>query len=160
MGEVKATGSVARVEQAAHDAGLAITIVRMPSSTRTADDAAAACGCTPAQIVKSMIFETMDTKRLILLLVSGAHNANLKKVATIVGEDLKRSDPNRVRTETGFAIGGVSPLGHLTPLPVWIDATLLTFDRVWAAAGAPDSVFEVAPAALVAATGAQPADLA
>ncbi|MBW3098373.1 YbaK/EbsC family protein [Pseudohoeflea sp. DP4N28-3] len=127
----------------------------MAQSTRTAEEAAAACGCTPAQIVKSLIFQNAASKELVLLLVSGAHNADLAQIKSAHGLDLERCDGRRVRDETGFAIGGVAPIGHLQALPIYMDETLLSYDQVWAAAGRPDSVFRVEPQALAGATGAQ-----
>ncbi len=147
--------SVKRVEQAARAAGLDLNVLRMPGSTRTASDAAQACRCSVSQIVKSMIFLGAESGSLKLLLVSGAHEVDLMQVREIIGEELLRADPKRVRAETGFAIGGVSPIGHLVPIETWIDSSLLGHDLVWAAAGAPDAVFSVAPAALQAATGAR-----
>ena len=156
----KPADSVARVQAALAAAGLSAQVLRMPASTRTAAEAAAACGCLEAQIVKSLVFEGETTGRLVLLLVSGAHQADPALAAAAAGEPLRRADPKRVRAETGFAIGGVAPLGHLAPLPVWIDETLLAHAQVWAAAGAPDAVFPIAPADLAAAAGATPARLA
>ena len=146
--------SMARVEDAAEALGLAIEIKVMDRSTRTAEEAAAACVCDVAQIVKSLVFEDAATGALVLLLVSGRHNADLTYIAEVYGAKLKRCDGKRVRDETGFAIGGVAPIGHLAPVPVFMDETLLTFDAVWAAAGRPDSVFRVDPKALAAAVGA------
>ena len=151
--------SINRVKTAAETAGLAIKILQMPNSTRTAAEAAAACGCDVAQIVKSLIFKGRETGALKLLLVSGAHQLDLEKAAGLIGEALERADPKEVRDITGFAIGGVSPLGHLTPIDTWMDATLLGFGTVWAAAGAPNAVFEVASAALSDAASATIADL-
>lgn len=152
-------GSIERVEEAARRAGLAITVRRMGGSTRTAEEAAAQCGCTVAQIVKSLVFEGATTQRLALFLVSGANRLDLEKAAALTGEPLRRAEPRRIRDETGFAIGGVSPLGHLAVLPAWADETLLGFPQVFAAAGAPDALFSVEPAALFAAAGAGAADL-
>ncbi|WP_028466819.1 YbaK/EbsC family protein [Nisaea denitrificans] len=151
--------SVNRVKAAAEAAGLTIEILRMPDSTRTAAEAAAACGCDIAQIVKSLIFKGGETGALKLLLVSGANQVDLEKAAALVGEPLERADPKEVREITGFAIGGVSPLGHLTPVTTWMDETLLGFGTVWAAAGAPNAVFEITGTALRDATGATIADL-
>lgn len=151
--------SVKRVERALAAAGLHAHTLRMPSTTRTAQEAAAACGCDVAQIVKSLIFEGVESGKLVLLLVSGHHQANMDRAAEAVGEALRRADPKRIRDETGFAIGGVAPLGHKNTPPCWMDETLLTFPTVWAAAGAPDSVFEVDPRALCVAIGAATAAL-
>lgn len=151
--------SVNRVKAAAEAAGLSVKILHMPDSTRTAAEAAAACGCDVAQIVKSMIFKGRETGALKLLLVSGANQVDLEKAAALVSEPLERADPKEVREITGFAIGGVSPLGHLTPVETWMDETLLSFETVWAAAGAPNAVFEVGATALREATGAKTAVL-
>lgn len=146
--------SVKRVERALKEAGLEAEIRRMPDSTRTAEDAASACGCSVAQIVKSLIFEGAESGTLKLLLVSGAHQADMPLAAEAAGEPLDRADPRRVREETGFAIGGVAPLGHKSAPPCWMDESLLAFEAVWAAAGAPDTVFRVDPKALRDAIGA------
>ena len=148
-----AKSSIDRVADDALRLGLAIEIRRMDASTRTAADAAAACGCDVAQIVKSLVFASGDG--LVLLLVSGAHDADLAAVGSRTGHTLTRCDARRVRAETGFAIGGVAPIGHLTQLPVIMDEALLSHDVVWCAAGRPDSVFSVAPAALKDALGAR-----
>ncbi|NIY73433.1 YbaK/EbsC family protein [Marivivens donghaensis] len=147
--------SVNRVQEAAKSLGLDVEVVRMPDSTRTAADAAKACGCEVGQIVKSMIFEGVESGDLKLLLVSGAHDVDLTTISDHVGEGLTRADPKRVREETGFAIGGVSPIGHLAPIATWMDDTLLSYQEVWAAAGAPNAVFRVAPDDLKAKIGAK-----
>jgi len=152
--------SVNRVARAAADLGLDTEIVRMGESTRTAEDAAKACGCAVGQIVKSLVFKGRDSGELILLLVSGANRADMGKAATVTGELLDRADANEVRARTGFAIGGVAPIGHLEAPRIWIDRDLMAYDTIWAAAGAPDAVFRTTPDALVAATGAVVADLA
>ncbi|RAI03031.1 YbaK/EbsC family protein [Acuticoccus sediminis] len=145
--------SIDRVAADAERLGLDIEIRRMDASTRTAADAAAACGCDVAQIVKSLVFANGDG--LVLVLVSGAHNADLPAVSARTGRELARCDARRVRDVTGFAIGGVAPIGHLTALPVVMDEALLAHDVVWCAAGRPDSVFSVAPAMLRDAIGAE-----
>lgn len=154
------SGSVERVRRAAKDAGLEIEIRRMGASTRTAEEAAEQCGCAVDQIVKSLIFEGKDDHRLYLFLLSGASRLDLKKAAEAAGQQLKRADPRDVRERTGFAIGGVSPIGYLDPIPVFADGKLLTFNLVWAAAGAHDAVFSAEPKALIDAAGATVADLA
>lgn len=153
-------GSIERVTQAARQAGLAIEVRRMGASTRTADEAAAQCGCTVAQIVKSLVFQGERSGRLYLFLVSGSRQLDLAKAAAMAGETLKRAEPRHIRDETGFAIGGVSPIGHRVPIAAFADRTLLAFDVVWAAAGAHDAVFAAEPNALVAAAGATVGDIA
>jgi Cys-tRNA(Pro) deacylase len=146
--------STDRVRQAAQQAGLQIEIVTLPESTRTAAQAAQAVGCAPGQIVKSLIFEGAQTGALVLVLVSGARELDLSAAAASFGEALVRADPKRVREQTGFAIGGVAPIGHLCAMPVFMDTDLLQYATVWAAGGAPDAVFRVAPHDLRAATQA------
>ncbi len=151
--------SMARVARAAKDAGLEIRILKMAQSTRTAQEAADAAGCNVSQIVKSLVFENTSTKKLELMLVSGAHNADMDYISTHYGLSFARCEVRRVRDETGFAIGGVAPIGHLNPIAVYMDRTLLDHTEVWAAAGRPDSVFSVDPKALATAIGAELIDV-
>jgi prolyl-tRNA editing enzyme YbaK/EbsC (Cys-tRNA(Pro) deacylase) len=146
--KIKPGSSMERVVKAAEAGGLSIDLKVMEQSTRTAEEAASACSCDVAQIVKSLVFEDAKSGRLVLLLVSGAHNADADYLHDHAGLALKRCDGRRVRDETGFAIGGVAPIGHKTPIAIYMDKTLLTFPNVWAAAGRPDSVFRVDPKAL------------
>jgi prolyl-tRNA editing enzyme YbaK/EbsC (Cys-tRNA(Pro) deacylase) len=143
-----------RVQAVIDAKGLGGKVRHMPQSTRTAEEAAAACGCAVAQIVKSLVFRGAQSGKSYLLLVSGANRVDEKAVAKHLGEALKRPDADYVRGVTGFAIGGIPPLGHDTPLATYIDETLLGYDTVWAAAGTSDAVFPSAPAKLVEATGA------
>lgn len=149
------SNSVDRVIEAAHSHGLDITVRRMPRSTRSAADAAKACDCEIGQIVKSLIFEGTWTDALKLVLVSGRHELNLNCAVAIFGEPLRQTDPKRVRSETGFAIGGVAPIGHISPLATWMDDDLLNYQKVWAAAGAPNAVFCVDPEWLAQLPGVQ-----
>ena len=152
--------SIAKVVEAAKLLGLAIAPRLMPASTRTAQEAASACGCAVAQIVKSLLFTGATSGRAYLLLVSGANRVDEKAAQALIGEALERPNAEAVRAATGFAIGGVPPFGHATPSPVLIDEDLLGFEVVWAAAGHPNAVFPVDPRALARATGASIAKLA
>jgi prolyl-tRNA editing enzyme YbaK/EbsC (Cys-tRNA(Pro) deacylase) len=147
--------SVKRVEAAATASGLEIAVKRMGESARTALDAAQACGCSVDRIVKSLVFRGTLSGQLHLMLVSGGTQVDLEKAEDAAGEPLERAAATEVRARTGFAIGGVAPLGHLEPATVWMDTELLGHKTVWAAAGAPDAVFEVTPAALAQATRAR-----
>lgn len=151
--------SIARVEAAAKAAGMAIEIRRMGESTRTAAEAAQQCGCDVAQIVKSLIFQGQESQRLFLFLVAGDNSLDLAKAAALAGESLGRADPRLIREQTGFAIGGVSPIGHKIEIPCFADETLQRFGSVWAAAGAHDAVFEASTGALIKAAHAVVADL-
>lgn len=148
--------AVRRVRAAAAAAGLAIAPQVMAATTRTAQEAAAACGCDVAQIVKSLIFRGAESGKPYLLLIGGANRCDEEAAAAVVGEPLERPDAAFVRATTGFAIGGVAPFGSTTPMACFHDPALLAFDEVWAAAGTPLAVFRVAPAALIAATGSTP----
>ena len=143
-----------RVQKAAESLGLAVTVMIMPASTHTAEQAAAAAGTTVGAIVKSLIFQGKASKKPYLFLVSGTNRVNEKAVAAIIGEAIVRPDATFVRDETGFAIGGIPPLGHDRKLVPYLDADLLQYGTVWAAAGTPNAVFEVSPQALKDATGA------
>ena len=145
-----------RVRDAAERLGLAITLRLTDGSARTAEEAATACGCDVAQIVKSLVFAGRDSGKPVLLLVSGKNRVDEAGSAALIGEALTRPNAAAVREWTGFAIGGIPPLGLATAMPVFIDEDLLRFDSVWAAAGTPKSVFAVSPQALAAAIGAAP----
>jgi prolyl-tRNA editing enzyme YbaK/EbsC (Cys-tRNA(Pro) deacylase) len=134
--------------------GIASQVRHMSQTTRSAEEAAAACGCGVGQIVKSLVFRGAASGKPYLLLVSGANRVDEKGMAQHIGEALRRPDAQYVRDVTGFAIGGIPPLGHATPLATFMDEALLGYDVVWAAAGTPDAVFPVAPGQLAAAAGA------
>lgn len=151
--------SINRVKRHAEAAGLRIEVVRMGESTRTAEEAANQCGCAVDQIVKSLIFQGSESERLYLFLVRGSRRLDLGKAASAAGEALKRADVRLIREKTGFAIGGVSPIGYDDPVPVFADEGLMAFDSVWSAAGAHDAVFEAAPGPLFGAAGASVADI-
>ena len=140
--------SALKVQAAAQQLGLSIDVREMSQSTRTAEEAAAACGVGVGQIVKSLVFTGAATGEPYLLLVSGSNRVNEKGVAAHLGEALKRPDADSVRELTGFAVGGIPPFGHATPLPTFIDRDLLQYDVVWAAAGTPTAVFAADPARL------------
>lgn len=148
--------SLARVLTALQHGGVAITPIEMPGETRTAEQAAAAAGCALDQIVKSILFQG-TSGRLYLFLTAGGNQVDPARASALASEALGRADAKTVRDVTGFAIGGVSPVGHLTPLPVWIDPRLVEFAQVWAAAGTPRHIFAISPAELMALSGAKPA---
>jgi prolyl-tRNA editing enzyme YbaK/EbsC (Cys-tRNA(Pro) deacylase) len=150
--------SVARVVTALAALDVETQVVEFPQSTRTAEEAAAAVGAQVGQIVKSLVF--VAGEQPILALVSGANRADPAKLAALAGGSIRRADAEAVRAATGFAIGGVPPVGHATPLPTYFDRDLLRYPTVWAAAGTPNAVFPIAPADLVRMTAATVADLA
>jgi prolyl-tRNA editing enzyme YbaK/EbsC (Cys-tRNA(Pro) deacylase) len=148
-----------RVRQALEALNLGASIRIMPATTRTAEDAAVACGCPVGAIVKSLIFRGRESGRPLLFLVSGTNRVNEKGAAAYVGEPITRPDAAFVREATGYAIGGIPPVGHDTPLVPYLDADLLQYGTVWAAAGTPTAVFAVDPARLRDATGAVVVDV-
>lgn len=145
--------SVRRVIDAAAVGGVAIDIVEYPDGTRTAPDAAAAVGCAVGQIVKSLIFSVND--ELVLALTSGKNRVDTAALAHAAGGDrCDRADADQVREVTGFAIGGVPPLGHVNNVRSFFDPTLLEYGTIWAAAGTPRHVFPIEPQRLLELTGA------
>lgn len=126
---------------------------QFPSSTRTAAEAAASIGCSLGQIAKSLVFSGKESQRLYLLVVSGDHRVDLALARGELGEKLQKADAEAVRRATGFAIGGVPPVGLATSLPTLLDENLLRYDQVWAAAGTPNSVFALPPQELPVLTG-------
>lgn len=149
--------SVERVRAALLAANHPDTIAAFPEGTRSAADAAAAVGCGVAQIAKSVVFRA--GARAVLVIASGASRVDMGKVAAAIGQPVKRADGGWVRDTTGFAIGGVAPVGHLTPPILLLDADLMALDPVWAAAGSPRHVFRTSPAELLRVTGARLADV-
>jgi prolyl-tRNA editing enzyme YbaK/EbsC (Cys-tRNA(Pro) deacylase) len=150
--------NVARVVDAAAGAGLPISVSRFPEGTRTAADAARAVGCEVGQIVKSLVF--MADGAPVVALVSGADRLDPALLASVLGAtEVRRATGDEARTATGYAIGGVPPLGHATVLTVVMDRALLSHPVVWAAAGLPDAVFSAAPEELRRAAGASVVDV-
>lgn len=150
--------SLARVRTALDRAGLSAEILEMSDGTRTAADAARAAGCTVDQIAKSIIFRGEETGHVVLFLTAGGNRVDPTRATAVAGQPLGKADAALIREETGFAIGGVAPVGHLKPVTAFFDPRLLDFDRVWAAAGTPRHVFAIAPRALLDLTGARVAD--
>ena len=135
-------------------------VLEFDATTRTAADAAAAIGCTVAQIAKSLIFRAVGSNRPVLVVASGVNRVDEAKVAETVGEQIARADADFVREATGFAIGGVPPVGHKERPIVLIDESLMSFAEIWAAAGTPNAVFRLTPSDLLALTGGRIAAIA
>jgi len=145
--------TVQRVQDALRALGRGHEVTDLGLSARTAADAAAAVGCQVDQIAKSLVFRLRDSGRALLVITSGAHRVDEEKVAAVVGEAIERADADFVRAETGFAIGGVAPIGHARPIVTLIDEHLLRWEAIWAAAGHPNTVFRLTPDDLIAMTG-------
>lgn len=151
--------SAARVASELDRLGLRTEVLELPDSTRTAAEAAQTIGCDVAQIVKSIVFRTASDEAVIVL-ASGVNRVDESKLARLAGEAVGQASGKFVRERTGFAIGGVPPLGHDRVIPSWFDEDLLRYPVVWAAAGTPRSVFSSSPADLARASGATVADVA
>ena len=146
--------SVERVSAAALAAGLSIEILELTVSTKTAQQAADAISVDVDQIAKSIIFRGEESGKALLFLTAGGNRVDPVRAAAVAGEALGKADADFIRTETGFAIGGVSPLGHVNPVRAFMDRRLTEFAEVWAAAGTPKTMFKVPPDALAKATSA------
>jgi prolyl-tRNA editing enzyme YbaK/EbsC (Cys-tRNA(Pro) deacylase) len=147
--------SALRVQQALQAQGFDLQVLELPDSTRTAMDAAQAVGCQVGQIVKSLIFKAKRSGRPVLVVASGANRVNERIIEGLIAEPLGKADADFVRQHTGFAIGGVPPVGHLETLLTFIDQDLLQYSEIWAAAGTPNAVFRLSPADLARMTGGE-----
>lgn len=134
--------SLKRVQAALAQAGVDTKILQMEAPTRTAQDAAVAIGCDVDQIAKSIIFQGRDTGQLYLFITAGRNQVDPDKAKALTGEPLERADAATIRKVTGFAIGGVSPIGHVTPITAFVDPKLDEFDDIYAAAGTPHHIFQ------------------
>jgi prolyl-tRNA editing enzyme YbaK/EbsC (Cys-tRNA(Pro) deacylase) len=147
--------SAQRVQDALAGRGFPNRVQELSGTARSAAEAAGALGCTVGQIAKSLVFKGRRSGRALLVIASGANRVDLARVEALLGEPLDRADPDFVRAETGFAIGGIPPVGHDRPLATVIDQDLLQHARIWAAAGHPHAVFPLTPDELVRLTGGQ-----
>jgi prolyl-tRNA editing enzyme YbaK/EbsC (Cys-tRNA(Pro) deacylase) len=144
-----------KVQDALQAQGLTCQVVELPNSTRTAQEAALAIGCTVGQIVKSLIFRGKQTHKPILVVASGTNRVNEKRISEFVREPIEKPDADFVREKTGFVIGGVPPIAHTEHLETFIDQDLLQYEEIWAAAGTPNTVFKLAPNDLQTLTNGQ-----
>ncbi|RMA42396.1 YbaK/EbsC family protein [Rhodophyticola porphyridii] len=150
--------SLKRVERALAEAGVRETVLEMPATTRTAAEAAEAAGCEIDQIAKSIIFRAETSGQAVLFITAGGNQVNACKASALAGEPLGKADAGLIRAQTGFAIGGVAPIGHLNPIRAWFDPRLLDFAQVYAAAGTPRHIFPIEPGLLQQMSGADPTD--
>jgi prolyl-tRNA editing enzyme YbaK/EbsC (Cys-tRNA(Pro) deacylase) len=149
-----------RVWQILAEMGLATEVIEFAETTRTSVEAAAQIGCAVAQIAKSLIFRAKSSSRPVLVIASGANRVDEKAIERLLGEKIGKADADFVREKTGYAIGGVAPVGHATPPATFIDEDLMGLEVIWAAAGTPFAVFRLSPGDLVRLTGGKIARLA
>ncbi len=152
--------SVDRVSAALDDLGLGGRVRELPDSTRTAAEAGAALGCEVGQIVKSLVFRVPETDEAVLVLASGSSRVDVERLAAVLDSPVEQGTGAFVRERTGFAIGGVAPIGLTAPVRTYVERGVLAWSRVWAAAGSPRTVFDATPDELLAATGAAVVDVA
>lgn len=145
-------GSAQKVQAALQQLGLTLQVVELPDTTRSAVEAARAIGCGVEQIAKSLVFRSSQTHRPVLVIASGPNRVNEKRIGELLGEPIEKADAEFVRQKTGFAIGGVPPVGHVEMPEIFIDEDLLTYNEIWAAAGTPHAVFRLLPADLITMT--------
>ncbi|HET7731663.1 MAG TPA: YbaK/EbsC family protein [Usitatibacter sp.] len=157
---VLASPAVERVRAALARAGLAPDIVELPGAARTARAAAEFLGCEVAQIANSLVFRAVESGRGVLIMSSGARRVDTGKLAALVGEPIVKADADFVRTATGFAIGGVAPVGHLGELLRFVEGSLAAYAVIWAAAGHPNTVFRLTFDELLRVTAGRVADVA
>jgi prolyl-tRNA editing enzyme YbaK/EbsC (Cys-tRNA(Pro) deacylase) len=151
--------SAQRVQEALARLGIVSEVVELPVAARTAQQAAEALGVDVGRIAKSLVFRGGHSGRAVLVIAAGDRRVDERRLVTALGEPIERASPDFVREHTGFAIGGVAPLGHPAPLATFIDASLRRFTTVWAAGGTPHCVFETSPAALIGASGGTEVDI-
>ena len=149
--------SLKRVRAALEDAGLTPEI-REVGQARTAQEAADSVDCEIDQIAKSIIFRAEETGTVVLFLTAGGNQVDRDKASALAAEPLGKADAGLIRAQTGFAIGGVAPIGHLAPIRAFLDPRLQAFAEVWAAGGTPRHVFAMPSAKLQPLTGAQVSD--
>ncbi len=152
---ISLSASAQRVQDTLMELGLTLQVVELPDSTRSATEAAEAIGCSVGQIAKSLIFKTKVSGKPILVIASGSNRVDEKRIAAMLGEKISKADAEFVRLHTGFAIGGVPPVGHSQPIKTFIDEDLILYDEIWAAAGTPNAVICLTRDTLVRATGGQ-----
>ena len=145
--------SAQKVQDAVTALGFDFNILEFNETTRTSADAAVAIGCAVDQIAKSLVFKTKITGRAILGIASGSNMVNIKLIKAEVGENITRPDADFVKGQTGFAIGGIPPIGHAQNLTTFIDEDLFLYEDIWAAAGTPNAVFRLTPKELEKMTG-------
>lgn len=147
--------SAQKVQNILRDRGFPCEVVELADSTRSAKEAAQAVGCELGQIVKSLVFRTLESSRAVLVVASGPNRVDEALISALLGEGIGKADADFVRERSGYVIGGVPPLGHASPMVTFIDEDLLQYPEVWAAAGTPHAVFCLKPADLPVMTGGQ-----
>lgn len=151
--------SAQRIQNILLQHNLAIEVIEFKELTRTAQEAANAIGCQVGQIAKTLIFKGKESKQPICIIASGINRVDEKKIEELVGEKIEKPDADYVLQHTGYAIGGIPPIGYFFALKPFIDKDLLVYNEIWAAAGTPHAVFRITPQVLITLTDGIPADI-
>ena len=159
MDQKPLSASAQKVQDALSARGMTLQVIELPGSTRTAQEAAQAIGCGVGQIVKSLVFKGKRSAKPVLVIASGSNRVDERKIEALIGEPLGKADADFVRQQTGFVIGGVPPVGHSQPLQTYVDADLLQYTEIWAAAGTPHAVFHLTSQELCDLTGGEVLEL-
>ena len=155
MNQQQLSENAQRIQSVLNQYGLKLTVMELAASTRTAKEAAEAIGCEIAQIAKSLIFKGKNSQQPVLIIASGGNRVNESKIREYAGEAIEKADPEFVLHHTGYPIGGVPPIGHETKIKPFLDEDLFQYPIIWAAAGTPNAVFQIAPADLLKITRGQ-----
>ena len=153
------SSSAKKVQETLKGFGVSLEVVELPDSTRTSSEAAAAIGCRVEQIAKSLVFKAKESNFPVLVIASGINRVDEKKLKALIGEPVGKADAEYVRENTGFAIGGVPPVGHKKKIKTYIDEDLFQYETIWAAAGTPHAVFRLNPNELLKITGGMPVSI-
>jgi prolyl-tRNA editing enzyme YbaK/EbsC (Cys-tRNA(Pro) deacylase) len=147
--------SARRIQDVLNDFGMSHSVVQLPDSARTAVEAAQAIGCTVEQIAKSLVFMTTDTCEPVLVIASGPNRVNEETIAKAISHPVRKAQASFVLEKTGYAIGGIPPVGHRVQMKTLIDQDLLNLTEIWAAAGTPHAVFRLSPGELLRMTAGE-----
>ncbi|RKX82904.1 MAG: YbaK/EbsC family protein [Spirochaetes bacterium] len=153
------SSSAKKVQETLKGFGVSLEVAELPDSTRTSSEAAAAIGCRVEQIAKSLVFRAKESNFPVLVIASGINRVDEKKLKALIGEPVGKADAEYVRENTGFAIGGVPPVGHKKKIKTYIDEDLFQYETIWAAAGTPHAVFRLNPNELLKITGGMPVSI-
>lgn len=149
------SASAQKIQKALQSLDLDYQVIELPEATRTAEEAAKAVGCQIGQIAKSLIFKGQEANQPVLVIASGSNRVNEEKIGELLGESIEKADADFVYEKTGFAIGGVPPIGHNQEIKTFIDQDLIQYKEIWAAGGNPHAVFKLTPPDLIKMTNGQ-----
>jgi prolyl-tRNA editing enzyme YbaK/EbsC (Cys-tRNA(Pro) deacylase) len=158
-GEKPLPASAQRVQQVLAASQIDTRVIELAIAARTSAQAADALGVEVGQIAKSLVFRAANSGRPVLVIAAGDRRVDEARVAALLGEPIERASPEFVRENSGFAIGGVAPVGHARSMVTFVDTSLRRFSVLWAAGGTPHCVFPIAPEQLLRVSGGTESDV-